>query len=47
MNHNDDATTAAEMKWPDSLDAMLAAPEHHEGLLENERVRIDRLIKPN
>jgi hypothetical protein len=33
--------------WPDSLDAMVAAPEHHGLLLENERVRIlDSLIKP-
>jgi hypothetical protein len=26
--------------WPDSLDALVAAPAHHELLLENERVRV-------
>lgn len=27
-------------EWPDSLDAVAAAPEHHSVLLENERVRV-------
>ena len=26
--------------WPASLDAMIAAPEHHEVLLENDQVRV-------
>ena len=26
--------------WPDSLDAMIAAPNHHKLLFENERVRV-------
>jgi hypothetical protein len=26
--------------WPDSLDALIAAPEHHKLVFENERVRI-------
>ncbi len=26
--------------WPDSLDAVSAAPEHHSVLFENERVRV-------
>lgn len=26
--------------WPDSLDAIVAAPEYHHVLLENERVRV-------
>lgn len=26
--------------WPDSLDALQAAPEHHQLLFENERVRV-------
>jgi hypothetical protein len=26
--------------WPDSLDALVAAPKHHTLLLENERVRV-------
>jgi quercetin dioxygenase-like cupin family protein len=33
--------------WPEELDAMIAAPDHHEVLLENERVRgLDSLLKP-
>lgn len=36
----------SEPEWLDSLDAPIAAPEHHELLLENERVRVlDSLIK--
>lgn len=26
--------------WPDSLDAVIAAPEYHRVVLENERVRV-------
>lgn len=26
--------------WPDTLDALIAAPEHHRLLFENERVRL-------
>lgn len=26
--------------WPDSLDALIAAPNHHTLLLENDRVRV-------
>src|ERR1700742_2939231 len=26
--------------WPDSLDAVIAAPKHHTLVLENERVRV-------
>ena len=29
-----------QWNWPDSLDAMQAAPEHHKVLLENEQVRV-------
>jgi quercetin dioxygenase-like cupin family protein len=29
-----------EWPWPDSLDALLAAPRHHTLLLENDRVRV-------
>jgi len=33
--------------WPVQLDAMIAAPEHHELLLENDVVRVlDSLLKP-
>lgn len=28
--------------WPDSLDAMVAAPDHHRLVLENEQVRVLR-----
>ena len=28
-----------EWKWPDELDALLAAPEYHTLLMENEQVR--------
>lgn len=34
-------------EWDESLDAMTAAPEHHQILLENDRVRVlDSWIKP-
>jgi hypothetical protein len=33
--------------WPLSLDAMIAAKDHHEVLLENDRVRVlDSRVKP-
>ena len=33
--------------WPDSLDALVAAPDHHTLLLENERIRVlETLILP-
>ena len=33
--------------WPKELDAMIAARDHHELLLENEHVRVlDSLVKP-
>jgi len=32
--------TVASWPWPESLDAMSAAPAHHRLLLENERVRV-------
>jgi len=47
MNQDDIIQSAHEQEWPESLDAMVAAPEHHEVLLENERVRVlDSRIKP-
>ena len=30
----------ADWPWPDSLDALAAAPAHHTRLLENDRVRV-------
>ena len=36
-----------EYEWHDELDAMTAAPDHHEILLENEHVRVlDSRIRP-
>lgn len=36
-----------EWPWPDSLDALIAAPANHELLFENERVRVlDTRIPP-
>ena len=33
--------------WPESLDALTAAPQHHRLLLENDRVRVlEALIPP-
>jgi hypothetical protein len=32
--------------WPAELDALVAAPDHHELLLENERVRVLRTLIP-
>ena len=40
MNHDEKTKGACDREWPDSLDAMVAAPDHHEVLLENERVRV-------
>ena len=37
----------SEHEWPIFLDAMIAAPDHHEILLENDRVRVlDSRVKP-
>ena len=33
-------TATSEWEWPDELDAISAAPENHEILLENDRVRV-------
>jgi quercetin dioxygenase-like cupin family protein len=29
-----------DVKWPDDLDALVTAPDHHKVLLENDRVRV-------
>jgi hypothetical protein len=34
------AQDASDWPWPDSLDALVAAPDHHKLLFENERVRV-------
>jgi hypothetical protein len=33
-------TTLEAWPWPDSLDALIAAPDHHSLLLEDSRVRV-------
>jgi hypothetical protein len=44
MNNKDNATWI----WPEELDALIAAPQHHKLLFENDTVRvIDTLIPPN
>jgi hypothetical protein len=40
MNPESSAARRSAWPWPDSLDAMAAAPRHHTLLLENERVRV-------
>jgi quercetin dioxygenase-like cupin family protein len=48
MNQDEKDKSSGEQDWPDALDAMVAAPDHHEVLLENERVRVlDSRIKPD
>lgn len=38
---------AKDESWPESLDALVAAPDHHTLLFENESVRVlDTRIKP-
>src|SRR6202046_1320190 len=34
------AETKAAWPWPDSLDAVIAAPQYHRLVLENDRVRV-------
>jgi hypothetical protein len=37
----------ADWPWPDSLDALIAAPKHHTLVLENDKVRVlDTHIPP-
>ncbi len=33
-------------QWPDELDALIAAPQHHKLLLENEFVRVLDAVTP-
>lgn len=37
---------ASRETWPDTLDALTAAPKHHQCLLENDRVRVLRTTIP-
>jgi len=40
MNSNFANPAAPTWPWPDSLDALIAAPDHHTLLFENDRVRL-------
>jgi hypothetical protein len=37
---DDAASDGPTWSWPDSLDALVAAPDHHTLLMENEQVRV-------
>jgi quercetin dioxygenase-like cupin family protein len=42
-----DNLPAGSSEWPESLDAVVAAPEHHRVLLENDAVRVlETLVAP-
>lgn len=41
-----ETTNTAPWPWPDSLDALRAAPDHHQLLLEDDRVRVLRTHIP-
>ena len=38
--------TDTRWEWPDDLDALTAAPEHHHLLLENDHVRVIQTLVP-
>ena len=38
--------TVGQWEWPDELDALVAAPDHHRLLLENEHVRVLETLIP-
>jgi hypothetical protein len=40
MNQNPVLPNPKHWPWPDSVDALVAAPTHHQLLLEDERVRV-------
>lgn len=44
MTFDFSAVNAAEWPWPDSLDALEAAPAHHALLLENEFARVIHIV---
>ena len=37
---------SADWPWPDSLDAVIAAPKHHRLVLENDKVRVLDTVIP-
>jgi quercetin dioxygenase-like cupin family protein len=40
LNSRTEKNSSEQWPWPDSLDALIAAPKYHRLLLENERVRV-------
>jgi hypothetical protein len=42
----DGTNNQSHWPWPESLDALVAAPDHHTLLLENERVRVLATLIP-
>jgi len=46
MNMPGVSQSSESWQWPDSLDAVIAAPKHHSVLLEDERVRVLRTSIP-
>jgi hypothetical protein len=47
VNRNTQRSRKPEWPWPDSLDALAAAPDYHRLLFENEHVRVLEVrIKP-
>jgi hypothetical protein len=46
MSQSRPPATSEAWPWPDSLDALVAAPAYHQRLLENERVRVLHTLIP-
>jgi quercetin dioxygenase-like cupin family protein len=40
MTDQDQIENQSPQEWPDSLDALIAAPKHHTLLFQNDRVRV-------
>ena len=44
---DDRVVTSAEVEWLDSPDVVVAAPEHHTAMFDNDRVRVlDARVPP-
>ncbi|MEP7294401.1 MAG: hypothetical protein ABI835_21605 [Chloroflexota bacterium] len=46
MNNTPQANTSTDEVWPEALDALVASANHHELILEDERVRVVRTRVP-
>ena len=47
MSQHSSPATLETWPWPDSMDALVAAPAFHQRLLENERVRVLHTVIPS